>query len=90
MDKPNGLIKIGCTLDADNWQFYISDNGPGIEEKYFNRIFQIFQRLISRDEQEGTGIGLSLAKRIVHIYGGEIWLTSTYGEGTTFYFTLRL
>jgi len=90
MDKPNGIIKIGCKKDSDSWQFYISDNGPGIEEKYFNRIFQIFQRLVSRDEQEGTGIGLSLAKRIVQIYGGEIWLTSTIGEGSTFYFTLRL
>ncbi len=90
MDKPNGIIKIGCTKDSQNWQFYVSDNGPGIEKKYFDRIFQVFQRLVSRDDQEGTGIGLSLAKRIVQIHGGTIWLTSIPGEGTTFYFTLRL
>ncbi len=88
MDKPKGMVKIGCKQKSGCWEFYISDNGSGIEEKYFDRIFQIFQRLVSRDEQEGTGIGLSLVKRIVQIYGGEIWLKSTYGKGTTFYFTL--
>jgi len=90
MDKPQGLIKIGCRKDAGFWEFYVSDNGPGIEEIYFERIFQIFQRLVARDDMEGTGVGLSLVKRIVKIYGGDIWLTSNPGEGTTFYFTLPM
>ena len=90
MDKPKGLIKIGCRKDSNFWEFYVSDNGPGIEEKYFDRIFQIFQRLISRDKQEGTGVGLSLVKRVVQIYGGNIWLKSKPGEGTSFYFTLPI
>jgi len=90
MDKPQGLIKIGCHEDTECWEFYVSDNGPGIEEKYYDRIFQIFQRLLSRDEQEGTGIGLSLVKRIVQIYGGKIWLKSNPGKGTSFHFTLPI
>jgi len=88
MDKPQGLIKIGWEDLPKHTKFFVADNGPGIEEQYFERIFQIFQRLTSRDEQEGTGIGLSLAKRVVQIYGGEIWLKSKLGEGTTFFFTL--
>ncbi len=88
MDKPKGEIKVGCRNIKGSHEFYVSDNGPGIEEKYFDRIFQIFQRLESRDNQEGTGVGLSLVKRIVQIYGGKIWLESKQGKGTTFYFTL--
>jgi len=90
IDKPNGLIKIGCDKVEDNWQFYVSDNGAGIEDKYYDRIFQIFQRLESRDNSEGTGIGLTLVKRIVQIYGGKIWITSKVGKGSTFYFTLPI
>jgi PAS domain S-box-containing protein len=90
IDKPEGLVKIGCQKKSKFWQFHISDNGPGIEEKYYERIFLIFQRLVSRDVQEGTGIGLSLVKRIVKIYGGDIWLKSKLGQGTCFYFTLPL
>lgn len=88
MDKPQGIITISCVRKADFYEFCIADNGPGIEEKYFERIFLIFQRLVSRDQQEGTGVGLSLVKRIVQIYGGTIWLTSKIGEGSNFYFTL--
>jgi PAS domain S-box-containing protein len=90
INKPKGLIKIGCTIKESNYEFYITDNGCGIDEKYFDRIFHIFQRLVSRDDKEGTGIGLSLVKRIVQLYGGEIWLESKIGKGSTFYFTLPL
>ena len=76
IDKPMGNIKIGCLKQIDFWEFYVSDNGPGIEEKYFDRIFQIFQRLETRDNNEGTGVGLSLVKRIVQIYNGDIWVKS--------------
>ncbi|MDV7188010.1 PAS domain S-box protein [Lutibacter sp. TH_r2] len=90
IDKPKGIINIGCEKINNNWQFYVSDNGPGIEEKYHDRIFQIFQRLESRDNQEGTGIGLTLVKRILQIYGGEIWIKSELEKGSTFYFTLPI
>jgi PAS domain S-box-containing protein len=88
INKPKGLIKIGCIKKDAFWEFYIADNGIGIEEKYFERIFNIFQRLESRDEQEGTGVGLSLVKRIVQIYGGDIWVNSKLEKGTTFFFKL--
>nr|MBP8793963.1 PAS domain S-box protein [Lutibacter sp.] len=89
-DKPTGIIKIGCVQKENYWEFYVADNGPGIEEKYFDRIFQIFQRLESRDNLEGTGIGLTLVKRIIQLYNGEIWITSTINKGTTFHFTIPI
>jgi signal transduction histidine kinase len=89
MDKPNGEIKIGCSEQREFWEFYIADNGPGIEEKYFEKIFKIFQTLNARDRVEGTGIGLTIVKKIIELYGGRIWLESTLGDGATFYFTLK-
>ncbi len=88
MDKPQGQVKVGCVEEDSYWKFYVADNGPGIEEKYFEKIFQLFQTLSPRDEVESTGIGLTVAKKIVEMYGGRIWLQSTVGEGTTFFFTL--
>ncbi|MEK7250928.1 MAG: PAS domain S-box protein, partial [Bacteroidota bacterium] len=88
MDKPKGEIHIGCERENGHWKFSVADNGPGIEEKHFNKIFQIFQTLSSRDEFESTGIGLTIVKKIVETYGGKIWLESKLGAGTIFYFTL--
>jgi PAS domain S-box-containing protein len=88
MDKPQGWIKIGCIEENGFWEFSIADNGPGIEEKYFEKIFQLFQTLAPRDESESTGIGLTIIKKIIEMYGGKIWLQSAVGEGTTFFFTL--
>lgn len=88
MDKPNGRIIIDCIEQENFFQFSIADNGPGIEEKYFDKIFQIFQTLTRRDESEATGIGLSIVKKIVELDDGKIWVESKMGEGSIFYFTL--
>ena len=88
MDKPDGKIKIGCDSESRDWLFRVADNGPGIEEKYHAKIFQIFQTLAPRDVCESTGIGLTVVKKIVETYGGKIWVKSDVGTGSTFYFTL--
>ncbi|MCD6115749.1 HAMP domain-containing protein [bacterium] len=87
-DKEEGLVTIFSEDVNTHWKFSISDNGPGIEKKYYERIYQIFQTLSPRDELESTGIGLTLVKKIVEIMGGKIWLESETGFGTTFYFTI--
>lgn len=88
MDKTTGEIRVGYTDDGLRFKFYVSDNGPGIDVKYYEKIFQIFQTLTPRDERESTGIGLSLVKKIVESYNGKIWLESETGKGSTFFFTL--
>ncbi len=87
MDKPEGQVVIACSDDEDMWTFRVSDNGPGIEAKYHDRIFKIFQTLSARDEFESTGLGLTLVKKIVELYGGKIWVESEIGQGSTFFFT---
>jgi signal transduction histidine kinase len=88
MDKPQGQIKVGCVEENGFWKFNVTDNGPGIEERHFERIFQMFQTLAPRDKVESTGIGLTITKKIVELYGGRIWVQSKVGQGCTFYFTL--
>jgi two-component system, chemotaxis family, sensor kinase Cph1 len=82
------LVSISATGDGDDYRFAIRDNGIGIDPQYHERVFQIFQRLHGRDEYPGTGIGLATCKKVVSIYGGQIWLDSHRGEGTTVYFTI--
>jgi PAS domain S-box-containing protein len=81
-------IHVGAEHSADCWTFTVSDNGIGIPEVYFQRIFVMFQRLHARQEYPGTGIGLAICKKIIEIHGGKIWVTSQVGQGTTFLFTL--
>ena len=86
-DKKDGYINIGHKITGDYHQFYIEDNGCGIEQKFHEKIFEIFQTLHSRDTIESSGIGLAIVKKIIESKGGKIWLTSQPHEGTTFYFT---
>lgn len=88
LDKPQGLIEIGCTVQNDDWQFSVRDNGPGIEARHFERIFQLFQTLNPRDRVESTGVGLSIVKKIIEQFGGQIWVESELGHGSTFHFTV--
>ena len=87
MDKPQGEIMVQCHDIGDYWRFSVADNGPGIAQKYHEKIFQIFQTLHPRDELESTGIGLAIVKKIVELSGGKIWFDSEIDKGSTFYFT---
>ena len=89
-DNPSPRIDVGCNEENGQKVFYFRDNGIGIEEMYFNKIFQIFQRLpAAKRAGDGTGMGLTIVKRIIEYHGGRIWLSSEPGKGTTFFFTLK-
>lgn len=82
------VIEIGCRDTADEYIFHVKDNGIGIDPQFHERIFMIFQRLHTRQEYSGTGIGLALCQKIIDRHHGRIWLESSQNEGTTFFFTL--
>jgi light-regulated signal transduction histidine kinase (bacteriophytochrome) len=82
------VINISAKKEDSGWFFTVSDNGIGIDKKFFDRIFVIFQRLHSREKHEGTGIGLAVCKRIVERTGGRIWVESELNKGSVFYFTI--
>jgi len=87
-DKPQKIVEIDWEEDSDYYKFFVRDNGMGIEERYWERVFEVFERLNPQHDQEGTGAGLAIVKRIVEEYGGRIWVNSVPGNGSTFYFTI--
>jgi light-regulated signal transduction histidine kinase (bacteriophytochrome) len=89
IDKPEGFVEIGIEEKGKKKVFYVKDNGKGIDMKYFDKIFNIFFTIKEnlRDDEESSGVGLAIVKKIIEYKGGEIWLESELKKGTTFYFT---
>jgi PAS domain S-box-containing protein len=85
-DRP--MIEIGCTDSGDSHQFYVRDNGIGIDPKHHRRIFEMFHRLREIEDKDGTGLGLAIVERIVNNHGGKVWVESEKGKGAIFYFNL--
>jgi signal transduction histidine kinase len=89
-ENPRPRIEVGVREQDDHKVIFVKDNGIGIEKIYFEKIFQVFQRLPSAKKiEEGTGIGLAIVKRIIEYHCGSVWLESEPGKGTTFFFTLK-
>jgi PAS domain S-box-containing protein len=86
--EKNPIIKISAEKTDRHWIFKIEDNGIGIDMRYKDQVFQIFSRLHAQDKYQGSGIGLSVCKKILERHGGQIWLESTPGRGTTIFFTI--
>ena len=86
-NKENNIIEIDVIEMEEFYQFSINDNGIGIDKKFHDKIFKIFHFL--KKSEKSTGIGLSIVKKIVNLYDGDIWIESELGKGTTFYFTIK-
>ena len=86
-DKSEIKIQVNAEEEKNFWHFKVTDNGPGIEKQYHDKIFVIFQTLNARDEVESTGVGLAIVKKIIEEQDGQIWVESEKGNGATFHFT---
>lgn len=89
IDKPEGLIKISYVDEGEYYKFNVADNGIGIESQYFEKIFQLFQKLTSLQDSDSTGVGLALVKKIVELHDGKVWVESEVGVGSNFVFTIK-
>jgi len=87
-NNEKAVIKISVKEQENDWEFSVTDNGIGIAPEYYQKIFIIFQRLHQKNQYSGTGIGLSICKKIVESYKGRIWVESVLGEGSSFKFTI--
>ena len=85
-DRP--VVEVGCDDLGDEFRFYVKDNGIGIDERYHEKIFGLFERLNRREDYEGTGAGLAIVKKVIDEHEGKIWVESAPGMGSTFFFTL--
>ncbi len=88
MDHPGGHVTVSSTRDGDFWRVSVSDDGPGIDPRYHEQIFGLFQCLDPERDADSTGVGLTLVKKIVELHGGKVWAESEPGRGAAFHFTL--
>ncbi|MFL5730542.1 MAG: ATP-binding protein [Cytophagaceae bacterium] len=87
MNKPEGIIKVGVCREETQYRFYVSDNGPGIDPKYYHKIFEIFQTIHAKTS-DSSGIGLAIVKKVIENAGGRVWVESVPGKGSSFIFTI--
>jgi len=86
--KDRAIIEVGCSINEGEYIFHVRDNGVGFDMQYSGKLFGIFQRLHTKDEFDGSGIGLVTVKKIIQKHGGRVWIKGSMGQGATVYFTL--